>query len=214
MATPGPAWMPDHLEVKVPLSELAGHTAQLLANLQTAFERPDRNATEQDRFMLALRRVSEFLDAIGAPMHYGTRFGELAFAIGDLEQGSVAPLLRPTSFGRGRAPDSSARWMGRAWVAVAMQALIQGGAGHKQAARKIIQLEPEVTRLARVNREGRAWEPLLYWESAFRNHKVNNQGAARLYAHLMAEMAKRMDAETRRCLVAAAVQNAVQTLST
>jgi len=92
----------DQLQVTVSPMELMKHAEVLLHSMQQAFERRLAAVTEQDRYMLALMGVAEFLDAIGAKELYGERFGKLAIAISDLESGRVAPVLSPRPFGKGR----------------------------------------------------------------------------------------------------------------
>ena len=114
----------DQLQVTVSPMELMKHTEVLLDSLQQAFERPFATVTEQDRYMLALMGVAEFLDAIGAKELYGERFGKLAIAISDLESGRVAPVLSPRPFGKGR-PAGRVRGLDQAGV---------GGAGGRSVA--------------------------------------------------------------------------------
>ena len=110
----------------------------------------DAAVTEQDRYILALMGVAKFLDAIGAKELYGERFGKLAIAISDLESGRVAPVLSPRPFGKGRPPDGSEAWIRRAFVALAVEALLLSGSKRVGAAREIVRSFPAGANLARA----------------------------------------------------------------
>ena len=140
----------DQLQVTVSPMELMKHAEVLLHSLQEAFERPVAPDTEQDRYILALKGVAAFLDAIGAKELYGERFGKLAIAISDLESGRVAPVLSPRPFGKGRPPDGSEAWISRAFVALAVEALLLSGSKRVGAAREIVRSFPAVANLARA----------------------------------------------------------------
>jgi hypothetical protein len=160
----------------------------LLHLLQQAFERPSATGTEQDRYMLALRGVAEFLDAIGAKELYGERFGKLAIAIGDLKSGRVAPVVGPRRFGKGRPPDGSEAWMGRAWVALAVEALMLSGSKRAGAAREIVRSFPAVANLARAKSPSKSLDAVLWWCESFRRGKVKNRNAVAIYRHMLDPM--------------------------
>lgn len=170
--------------VVVAPSLLVQQTEKLLGSLQHAFEEPSGTGTEQDRYMLALRGVAEFLDAIGANGLYGTRFGELAMAIGDLERGTVDPVLTPIRFGSGRAADPSTVWVRRGYVALAVEALVMTGMERKAAAKDLVRRFPPIADLSRARNPDRACDAALSWYESFRRGQVKHRVAATVYANL------------------------------
>jgi hypothetical protein len=175
----------DQLQVTVSPMELMKHTEVLLHLLRRAFERPSATGTEQDRYMLALRGVAEFLDAIGAKELYGERFGKLAIAISDLESGRVAPVISPSLFGKGRPPDGSEAWIRRALVALAVEALLLSGSKRAGAAREIVRSFPAVANLARAKSPSKSLGAVLSWCESFRRGKVKNRNAVAIYRHIL-----------------------------
>ena len=178
----------DQLQVTVSPMELMKHAEVLLHSMQQAFERRLAAVTEQDRYMLALMGVAEFLDAIGAKELYGERFGKLAIAISDLESGRVAPVLSPRPFGKGRPPDGSEAWISRAFVALAVEALLLSGSKRVGAAREIVRSFPAVANLARAKSPSKSRDAVLSWYESFRHGKVKNRNAVATYRQMLDPM--------------------------
>jgi hypothetical protein len=175
-------------QIAVPSSVLEAQTKQFLACLEKAFERPSKTGTDQDRYILALRAVAEFLDAIGGKELYGANFGELAKAIADLEQGTVHPLLQAQSFGKGRAPDPSSTWERRAFTALAMEALIGLGWKREQAAGEIVRRCTAVVALTRAKKPDKARAAVLSWYENFRRGEIKNKISVTSYDRLQRDM--------------------------
>jgi hypothetical protein len=183
-------------QIAVPVSVLVERTEQLLASLHEAFEKPSETGNDQDRYMLALQRVAEFLDAIGVKESYGRRFADLAIAIGDLEHGTVHPLLKPRSFGKGRASDPSQTWIQRACVALAVGALITSGLKRTEAAREIVRRFPAVATLARTGEPGKSRAAVLSWYENFRRGEVKNRAAVTVYGMLQEQIRDKIGSDS------------------
>jgi len=173
----------DPLQVTVSPLEVIKHTEVLLHSLHEAFEQPLAADTEQERYILALMGVADFLGAIGARELYGGRFAKLATAISDLESGRVVPVLSPQPFGKGRPPDGSETWTRRAFVALAVEALLLSGSKRVDAAREIVRRFPAVANLARAKSPSKSRDAVLSWYESFRHGEVKNRNAVAAYRH-------------------------------
>jgi len=91
---------------------------------------------ERARYIHALRALSDFLRANGAPLHYAQRLHRLAVALSDLNEGKTDSLLAQSSFGGVNAGATTAEWVGRANAALGMAALVAVGNTRRQAAER------------------------------------------------------------------------------
>jgi hypothetical protein len=91
---------------------------------------------ERARYIHALRALSDFLRANGAPLHYAQRLNRLAVVLSDLNEGKTDWLVAQSSFGSVNAGATTTEWVGRANAALGMAALVAAGNTRKQAAKQ------------------------------------------------------------------------------
>ena len=96
---------------------------------------PRTDANERERYAGALVAVGQFFCAL-ADRRLGDRFFELASAIGDLNNGTLHPLLQPVRADNRRA-DTSQVWRARARAVLALEALVQAGLSQDAAAAQL-----------------------------------------------------------------------------
>ena len=127
---------------------------RLKANLHNIFAGPtkpegNRTVALQARYALALANVAEFLKRSGCEQ--ADRFTELAAAIVELTNGTVAPVLRHAKIG-GRGPDGLADWSRRAMVVAGMECFIKSGKNREEAAKHVAG-SPHADILGRLKRD-------------------------------------------------------------
>jgi hypothetical protein len=120
------------------LAERAGH---LLPVLSRAFDSDAAPEQERSRYVLALYGLANFLRGWNGSDHYSDKLMELASALDDLGDSIQPPLLTPapTLKGKGRRPEPSAKMRARAFVALALDALLKSGQKKQNAAAYISQ---------------------------------------------------------------------------
>jgi hypothetical protein len=126
----------------------------LIHNLRLSFRSPAKAGRDsigllQARYVRALYDVAGFLTSIGAGDDIARKFIELADAIGQLRNGTVADIVRPATVG-GRGPDGLIVWSLRAEVAIGLECLVRSRKMKKgKAAEYIAENWPEFDRLKR-----------------------------------------------------------------
>jgi hypothetical protein len=130
---------------------------------------------ERARYIHALRALSDFLRANGAPLHYAQRLNRLAVVLSDLNEGKTDWLVAQSSFGSVNAGASTTEWVGRANAALGMAALAAAGNTRKQAAKQA------------ERATGIAASRLISWYDEFRKpiekSKITNSLARALFDH-------------------------------
>ena len=163
----------------IDVTELLGSFSD---RIKIAFDndRMEPKEDRRERCATALIVVADFVTRV-VGHDYGDHFFEMASAITDLNDGTVADLLRPKVTGA-RPRDSSKLWRARAYVAVALQALIFGGQKPLDAARKLLHEFPEIAKLASRNSRSRDVKTtILEWRKGFNAGRVKNFEARALY---------------------------------
>ena len=125
----------------------------------------------QARYVSALGGVAQFLARSGGHEGICRRMLELASAIDNLRNGTVADVLRPTSFGGGRGPDSTATWSYRADVVNGLELLRRSGKSLPDAAAYIEKRYPILNRLKRDAGDSLK-EAILAWRKSINSGKT------------------------------------------
>jgi hypothetical protein len=124
---------------------------EILTNkLRDAFEAEAEHANAmQDRYVVALTAIANFLKRSGVDEDIAQKFAELAAAVYDLRLGAVADFLRPAVVG-GRGPDGLAVWTCRKYVVIGLECILRSGKMKKQkAVEHIVEKYPIFDRLKR-----------------------------------------------------------------
>jgi hypothetical protein len=125
----------------------------------------------QARYVAALGGVAQFLARSGADEGVCRRMLELASAIDNLRNGTVADVLRPTSFGGGRGPDSIATWSYRGDVVMGLEFLRRSGKSLPDAAEYIEKRYPILNKLKRDAGDSLK-EAILAWRKSINGGKA------------------------------------------
>jgi hypothetical protein len=152
--------------------------SRLRSNLDTAFA-PTQNGVERHRYMLALIAIASFFDGISELDNHAIRFAELAVALGDLDHGTIHSLLRAERIAN-RTPDSTQKWIGRAHVAISVEALILGGQTRENAAKQIAAQYPSIFALA-TRKAKNLRSAVLGWHREFDRGRVKNDLAKNIF---------------------------------
>ena len=113
----------------------------------------------------ALCAVSEFLRAFDEPLeeHLANLLIVLSNALGDLDDGVVAPMLRPAKLSGG-PPETTARGGLRATAVVTLECLRKTGMSQTEAAKLVArELNRRGVRPLRGRRRGITAETVIYW---------------------------------------------------
>jgi len=118
--------MTDEPDQRDPAAVMANRTA-LIQNLRRWLLSPNKAGQEdittlQDRYVAALGEVAHFLTAAGEE-DLALKFIGLAGAIGQLRNGTVADVVRPTPAG-GRGPDGIVPWSLRHEVVIGLKCFL------------------------------------------------------------------------------------------
>ena len=118
----------------------------LLRELDRAFadgaETPEH---QRAAYITALIEISRFVRAAGSPIA-SRRLTDLAYALRDLDNGHVVPVLQKTEHIES-PPDNRLIWRNRVRVLIAMNALNKAGMGIGAAAKHMSAKFPELERL-------------------------------------------------------------------
>ena len=150
--------------------------------IEMAFDqdRTQSNEDARERYSAALNVVANFVTNV-VGHKYGEHFFELGSALVDLNDGTVSDLLEPTYTGT-RPPDPSKLWRARAYVAIALHALISGGQKPEEAAYNLFREFPDIAKLANKNsRSGDIKKTILAWRKLFSAGRISNIEAGELY---------------------------------
>ena len=160
--------------------ELAEKYRHLAERLSRAFTAAPVLGEERHRYVNALLAIANFFDGLGLFDTYAEKFATLAAALNDLDNGIVRPVLKPKSFAN-RIPDPIEVWVGRAYVAIAIDALIKAGNKPDEAklfiqAREFSPLSALATKKAN-SLSTAAWE----WRSRFHQNRIKNDVAKKVF---------------------------------
>jgi hypothetical protein len=143
----------------------------------------DRGAYIQALGVMALRLV-----AMGH-IECGMWIADLSGALGELDAGTVWPVLRPTKQ-HNRTIDPSYEWNSRACIALGVKALMLSGVSLEDAAR---QAANNVTIQVRHKTRGvraATWKDAVSWYERFRKVRVKSKSATQRFQLGTLELAK------------------------
>lgn len=136
--------------------------------------------SERQRLVGALWSIAAFLGKSGFDLPFAHRFFELGSAIEDLDLGIQDDLLKPVPQGSRRPPDRAELWRARAYVALALEALIRTGRTREAAAKEIATRFADVGKLINSKRStggaGSVPKTIIEWRkklSSVKNWQVS-----------------------------------------
>ena len=151
---------------------------RLQGELDAAFM-PQLTGEDRHRYVQALTAIANFLDGISPIDRHSIKLIELASALSDLDQGTIAPFLRAQHI-ENRAPDSTQKWIGQAHVAISLEALVLTGQTRPSAANHIETDYPSIFSLA-TRKAKNLRTVILGWHREFEHGRVKNDLAKRLF---------------------------------
>src|SRR5262249_10460314 len=153
---------------------------QLAERLSRAFTALPVAGDERHRYVNALLAIAKFFDGLWPFDFYAEKFITLAAALNDLDNGIVRPVLKPSP-AENRIPDPIEVWVGRAYVAIAIDALI--GAGNNPAEAKIFVQAREYSPLSALatKKADNLWTAGLGWRYRFRQNRIKNDVAQKVF---------------------------------
>jgi len=145
-----------------------------------------RSAVESERYEIAATAVLGFLMRVQARKEHQEIFHTLLLALGDLRNGRVHPIFKPTAFGRGRTVDDTDTWVGRALTCLTMRALRAAKHTPAEAAKLIERRYPVVVDLVGKEHLGKKAVQLSStitgsWERRLTSGSVSNAEATQTY---------------------------------
>src|SRR5262249_52429919 len=144
---------------------LAARLPPTLNALSYAFNCDAAPEQERSRYVIALHALAQFLRGFHGSDLYADKLMELASALSDLDDGILPPLLRPTHNTKGgRRREPSAKMRGRAFVALALDALIRAG---KEDAANYIQRHYQALDSLRDRKSPSIADAAKEWRDAF-----------------------------------------------
>src|SRR5262249_4880448 len=153
--------------------KLAEKYRHLAERLSRAFTALPVAGDERHRYVNALLAVAKFFDGLSPFDSYAEKFITLAAALNYLDNGNVRPVLNPSPVENG-IPDPIEVWVGRAYVAIAIDALI--GAGNNPAEAQIFIQAREYSPLSALatKKADNLWTAGLGWRYRFRQNRIKN----------------------------------------
>ena len=160
--------------------KLAEKYRHLAERLSRAFTALPVAGDERHRYVNALLAVAKFFDGLSPFDSYAEKFITLAAALNDLDNGIVRPVLKPSPV-ENRIPDPIEAWVGRAYVAIAIDALI--GAGNNPAEAQIFIQAREYSPLFALatKKADNLWTAGLGWRYRFRQNRIKNDVAQKVF---------------------------------
>jgi hypothetical protein len=139
---------------------------------------------ERERYATALMAIGQYFTSLGGrPL--GQRFFELGSAMADLNSGIEHPLLRSERADNRRA-DSSQLWRARAHVSLGLEALLRSGLTRTEAAAKLANGFPGITKLASAKAKNSEPHTIVFgWRKQLRQSRVKNFEASELFSEGM-----------------------------
>jgi hypothetical protein len=153
---------------------------RLAERLSRAFTAAPVVGDERHHYVNALLAIANFFDGLGLFDTYAEKFATLAAALNDLDNGIVRPVLKPKPVAN-RIPDPIEVWVGRAYVAIAIDALIKAGNNPDEA--KIFIQAKEYSPLCALatKKADNLWTAGLEWRYRFRQNRIKNDVAQKVF---------------------------------
>jgi hypothetical protein len=128
--------------------------SHLLIQLSRVFAAvPQTSEDERNAYIMALVEIARFVGRAARETQdislweAKLRLSELAYALRDLDNGRLAPVLQRTKRKAGSTPDGSVKWTKRLRVLAVQYALHQSGMAMEAAAKDIAARHPDLERL-------------------------------------------------------------------
>ena len=160
--------------------KLAEKYRHLAERLSRAFTAAPVAGDERHRYMNALLAIAKFFDGLGPFDTYAEKFITLAAALDDLDNGIVRPVLKPEPVAN-RIADPIEVQVGRAYVAIAIEALIK--AGNKTDEAKLFIQAREYSPLSALatKKADNLWTAGREWRHRFRQNRIKNVVAKKVF---------------------------------
>ena len=160
--------------------KLAEKYRHLAERLSRAFTALPIVGDERHRYVNALLAIAKFFEGLGPFDTYAEKFITLAAALNDLDNGIVRPVLKPKPV-ENRIPDPIEVWVGRAYVAIAIEALIK--AGNKADEAKLFIQAREYSPLSALatKKADNLWTAGREWRHRFRRNRIKNVVAKKVF---------------------------------
>ena len=160
--------------------KLAEKYRHLAERLSRAFTALPVAGDERHRYVNALLAIAKFFDGLWPFDSYAEKFITLAAALNDLDNGIVRPMLKPKPV-ENRVSDPIEVWVGRAYVAIAIEALIK--AGNKTDEAKLFIQAREYSPLSALatKKADNLWTAGLEWRYRFRQNRIKNDVAQKVF---------------------------------
>jgi hypothetical protein len=151
----------------------------LVQELERAFEHPAAADKERIRYIVALSATTRFMQRLRVPLRLVDQLSELTMALCDLNDGIVAEFLSPAE--RHNRPGISSRiWERRAYLALAVDVLVQAGHSRRAACQYVASKSKSLDKLISVN-AGTPASALATWYSNLTRGKVKNARAVSVF---------------------------------
>ena len=160
--------------------KLAEKYRHLAERLSRAFTALPIVGDERNRYVNALLAIAKFFEGLGPFDTYAEKFITLAAALNDLDNGIVRPVLKPKPV-ENRIPDPIEVQVGRAYVAIAIEALIK--AGNKTDEAKLFIQAREYSPLSALatKKADNLWTAGSEWRYRFRQNRIKNDVAQKVF---------------------------------
>jgi hypothetical protein len=160
--------------------KLAEKYRHLAERLSRAFTAEPVAGDERHRYVNALLAIAKFFDGLWPFDAYADKFATLAAALYDLDNGIVRPVLERKPVAN-RIPDPLEVWVGRAYVAIAIDALIK--AGNKPAEAKVFIQATKYLPLSALatKKADNLWTAGQGWRHQFRQNRIKNDVAQKVF---------------------------------
>jgi hypothetical protein len=163
------------------LAILAERAGRLLPVLSLAFDSDAAPEQERSRYVYALYGLDDFFRGWNGSDHYSDKLMELASALDDLDDGIQPPLLTPAPKGKGRRREPSAKMRARAFVALALDALLKGGEEMQNAAAHISQSRHKALKRLCDKRSPNIASSAREWRDAFSAGDITDREAVAIF---------------------------------
>jgi hypothetical protein len=160
--------------------KLAEKYRHLAERLSRAFTAAPVAGNERHRYVNALLAIAKFFDGLGPFDTYAEKFITLAAALDDLDNGIVRPVLEPEPVAN-RIADPIEVQVGRAYVAIAIEALIKAGNSPDEAKLFIQAIEYSPLSALATKKANNLWTAGLGWRHRFRQNRIKNGVAKKVF---------------------------------
>ena len=160
--------------------KLAEKYRHLAERLSRAFTAAPIVGDERHRYVNALLAIAKFFEGLGPFDTYAEKFITLAAALNDLDNGIVRPVLKPEPVAN-RIPDPIEVQVGRAYVAIAIEALIKAGNKTDEAKLFIQAREYSPLFALATKKADNLWTAGREWRHRFRQNRIKNVVAKKVF---------------------------------